>query len=117
MPLNQLYHDHGVAVTRAKHAVSLESRQGHAAEALIVDERILRKQEADRDASLIGNDRFEVFRTEEIQVSSTKFAGGDWHWRLATFSDETLVEGRGYPTEQSCLEAVTLLRQRASSAS
>jgi uncharacterized protein YegP (UPF0339 family) len=116
MPVNQLYHDHGVALTRAKHAVPLESRDGHAAEALIADHRILQNRASDHDAVIIESDRFETFRTEEVRVSSTQFSGGDWHWRLATSADETLVEGGGYRTEEACLEAVTLLRERASRA-
>jgi uncharacterized protein YegP (UPF0339 family) len=116
MSLNQLYHDHGVAQTRAQHAGTVDLRAGHAAEALLADNRIRAHQTA--HATLISQtaDKFEVFRSDEVQVTSTQFVGGDWRWRLADSDGATLVEGSGYPSERACLIAISLLRARASSA-
>jgi uncharacterized protein YegP (UPF0339 family) len=57
--------------------------------------------------------RFDVYRTDERKVSSTRFCGGDWHWRLIDEAGCTLVDAGGYSTEEGCLEAVTILQQRA----
>jgi uncharacterized protein YegP (UPF0339 family) len=63
------------------------------------------------------DDRFEVFRADEVQVTSTRFAGGDWRWRLADAADNTLAKGSGYTSRQACEAAVSNLRDRAGSAS
>ena len=63
------------------------------------------------------DDRFEVFRADEVRVSSTRFVGGDWRWRLADGADRTLVEASGYRTESECLSAIAVLHERASAAS
>jgi uncharacterized protein YegP (UPF0339 family) len=60
--------------------------------------------------------RFDVYRTDERKVSSTRFCGGDWHWRLTDAAGRTLVDAGGYSTEAGCLEAVTILQQRAGDA-
>ncbi|MXP42290.1 DUF1508 domain-containing protein [Altererythrobacter soli] len=57
--------------------------------------------------------RFDVYRTDEMNVSSTRFCGGDWHWRLTDAAGRTLVDAGGYSTEEGCREAVTILQQRA----
>jgi uncharacterized protein YegP (UPF0339 family) len=57
--------------------------------------------------------RFDVYRTDERNVSSTRFCGGDWHWRLIDEAGCTLVDAGGYSTEGECLDAVTILQQRA----
>ncbi len=116
MPLNQLYHDHGVAQTRAKHAGSVALRAEHAAEALRVDQRITTNRVGKAPALAPSVDRFEVYRADEVQITSTQFVGGDWRWRLADATDNTLVEGGGYRSERACLLAVSLLRDRAHSA-
>lgn len=117
MPINQLYHDHGVADTLAQHTATLGSRAAHAAEATLINDRIQSKRTSDDGAVVPYADRFEVFRTEEVQVTSTQFAGGDWRWRLADAVDETLVEGGGYRSKRACDKAVKFLRDRAGSAS
>ncbi len=61
-------------------------------------------------------DRFEVYRTDEVPTSSTRFAGGDWHWRLCDGAGRTLVDAGGYRDEAACREAVAILRERAANA-
>jgi uncharacterized protein YegP (UPF0339 family) len=56
---------------------------------------------------------FDVYRIDETKISSTRFCGGDWHWRLADAAGHTLVEAGGYDTEETCREAVTILQRRA----
>lgn len=56
---------------------------------------------------------FEVYRTDEMKVSSTRFCGGDWHWCLIDAAGRTLIEAGGYRTEERCREAVTILQNRA----
>jgi uncharacterized protein YegP (UPF0339 family) len=56
---------------------------------------------------------FDVYRTDEMKVSSTRFCGGDWHWCLIDAAGRTLVEAGGYRTEERCREAVTILQRRA----
>lgn len=60
-----------------------------------------------------AGDRFEIFRAEKVRMTTTLFAGGDWHWRLANRASETLAEAGGYRTEADCREAVAMLRERA----
>ena len=116
MPLNQLYHDMGVAQTQAQHAGTVGLRAKHVAEAGRADHRI-RVHQADHATPVAPYaDRFEVFRADEVRVTSTQFVGGDWCWRLADSAGVTLVEGYGYRSERACLIAVSLLRERANSA-
>lgn len=117
MPLNQLYHDHGVARTRAQHSGTTALRAEHAAEAVRAGERLLTKRAGRALAVAPTSDKFEVFRADEVQVSSTQFAGGDWRWRLSDREGKTLVEGGGYRSERACQVAVSLLRDRAFAAS
>ena len=63
-----------------------------------------------------GDDKFEIYRSDSVRVTSTLFAGGDWHWRLANRASETLAEAGGYRTQKACREAVAVLRERAASA-
>ncbi len=116
MPLNKLYHENGVAKTLAQHGCTARLRAQHAAEDVLINGRI-QSERAGNAAVASYADRFEVFRTEEVSVSSTQFAGGDWHWRLADAANNTLVEGGGYPSKGACVVAVSYLRDRASSAS
>ena len=116
MPLNQLYHVHGVAQTKAKHARTAALRAEHASEALRADHRI-RTHQIDL-VPLIApcGDKFEVSRADQVQVTSTQFTGGDWRWRLVDIDNTTMVEGGGYRSELACRAAVTLLQARANSA-
>lgn len=116
MPLNQLYHDHGVAQTRAQHAGTPGVRAEQVAEALRFDHRIRAKLDACAPVAAPLVDKFEVYRADEVQVTSTQFVGGDWRWRLADIDGATLVEGGGYRSERACRVAVSLLRDRAKAA-
>lgn len=60
--------------------------------------------------------RFEVYRKSEQRVSSTKFCGGDWCWRLVTTEGHILAEAAGYPNRGSCEVVVVALRKNAASA-
>lgn len=116
MSMNQLYHDRGVAKTRAAHASTNTQRDGYAAEARLVGERISEQQIDPKPVANVRDDHFIVFRAEEVQLTSTQFGGGDWHWRLTDKAGSTLVEGAGYHSESECLEAVAMLRDRGASA-
>ncbi len=116
MPVNQLYHDRGVALTRAHHSVSAGERSGHATSPLRNGEGAPSGDSNYTADLLTTGDRFEIFREDEVQVSSTQFAGGDWRWRLTDSTGKTLVEGNGYRSKRACMVAVSLLRDRAFSA-
>jgi uncharacterized protein YegP (UPF0339 family) len=60
--------------------------------------------------------RFEVYRSDKVSLTSTQFAGGDWHWRLCDDSGRTLVDAGGYRDERLCRDAVAILRERAADA-
>lgn len=59
---------------------------------------------------------FEIFRAEEVSVTSTQFAGGDWRWRLRSGTEDILAHGEGYADERACRAAVAALRINAGSA-
>jgi uncharacterized protein YegP (UPF0339 family) len=59
---------------------------------------------------------FEVFQADEVMVTSTRHAGGDWRWRLCDQDGIVLVEANGYRTERHCRRAITILQSRAGSA-
>ena len=56
---------------------------------------------------------FEVFRADEVSVTSTQHVGGDWRWRLSDQDGKVLVEAGGYRSEASCRKAVEVLHARA----
>jgi uncharacterized protein YegP (UPF0339 family) len=60
---------------------------------------------------------FEVFRAEEVSMTSTLFSGGDWRWRLRSPAGATLAKGDGYKSERACRIAVMALRGFAVSVS
>jgi uncharacterized protein YegP (UPF0339 family) len=60
--------------------------------------------------------RFEIYRTDEVRMTSLRFAGGDWHWRLCDEAGKVLVDAGGYRSERACRKAVTILQKRAASA-
>jgi uncharacterized protein YegP (UPF0339 family) len=49
-------------------------------------------------------------------VTSTRFSGGDWHWRLLDADAAVLIEVGGYSDERACREAIDLLRGHAGAA-
>ena len=59
---------------------------------------------------------FSVSRADSIRVTSTKFVGGDWRWRLSDQVGAILVEAGGYRSEAHCREAVAILQARAARA-
>jgi uncharacterized protein YegP (UPF0339 family) len=61
--------------------------------------------------------RFEVYRAEEVSITSTQFCGGDWRWRLRSAAGATLAKGDGYASERACRKAVIALRSYAHTAS
>jgi uncharacterized protein YegP (UPF0339 family) len=63
-----------------------------------------------------GQCRFSIFRIDEVGVTSTRFVGGDWRWRLSDPNGATLVEGGGYRKEAHCRRAVALLQAGAARA-
>ena len=64
----------------------------------------------------LGLFRFEVYRDEEIRVSSTQFCGGAWSWRLCTPSGQILAQSRAYEREEDCQEALSQVRRHAAGA-
>ena len=65
------------------------------------------------DLSEQGRCHFEVFRADQVAMTSTQFGGGDWRWRLSEHDGKCLVEAGGYPSEARCREAVSILQARA----
>jgi uncharacterized protein YegP (UPF0339 family) len=60
---------------------------------------------------------FEVYRADEVRMTSTQFGGGDWHWRLADADGLIMLDTGGYASEGECLDAVAILRDNAGFAS
>ena len=56
---------------------------------------------------------FEVYRSDEVRTSSTRFVGGDWHWRLSDGEGVILLDTGGYASERECLGAIGILQQNA----
>ncbi|MCJ8158220.1 DUF1508 domain-containing protein [Sphingomonas sp. LaA6.9] len=59
---------------------------------------------------------FEIYRAQEVSLTSTLRSGGDWRWRLCTAPDHILASGRGYRTEGECTAAVEQLKHFATGA-
>ena len=60
--------------------------------------------------------RFEIFRMDQQRMTSTRFSGGDWRWRLVTSGGLVLAKASGYPNEATCRAAVAVLQARAAGA-
>lgn len=77
----------------------------------------------DRSASLLDAPRpkpqnhaashFDIYRSECVSVTSTLFAGGDWHWRLMSGAGLVLVDCGGYRAQADASAAVEVLRTDA----
>lgn len=65
---------------------------------------------------LEGCSHFDIYRTEQVHLTSTLFGGGDWHWRLTDETGAMLAECGGYRNRRDCLAAVEALRAEAWSA-
>lgn len=59
---------------------------------------------------------FDIFRAQEVNLTTVLRTGGDWRWRFCTASGAVLAAGAGYRTENACVAAVDALRQAAGSA-
>ena len=59
---------------------------------------------------------FEIYRADEVSLTSTLFGGGDWRWRLCAAVGVVTAQGGGYATELACKSAVASLRRGAQSA-
>ena len=60
---------------------------------------------------------FDVYRADEVRMTSTQFCGGDWHWRLSDAEGLILLDTGGYPSERECREAIAILKESAAFAS
>jgi uncharacterized protein YegP (UPF0339 family) len=60
-----------------------------------------------------GHGHFEVFREDEVSVTSTQFVGGAWRWRLSDGEGLVVAEAGDYPTEASCRAAVAAIQAHA----
>jgi uncharacterized protein YegP (UPF0339 family) len=60
-----------------------------------------------------GRPHFNIYRTEQVYVTSTLVGGGDWHWRLTRHSGEIVADCGGYRNQRDCLAAVEALRADA----
>ena len=114
VPVNQLYHDRGVASLGAHHSARPMPRSCETADTR--SQASLPAKPGDTRRLSAEGDHFEIFRQDQVQVTSTRLAGGDWCWRLSDRAGKTLVEGAGYRSEQACRVAVAFLRDRAFSA-
>lgn len=63
-----------------------------------------------------GHSHFDIYRTDQVRLTSTLFGGGDWHWRLTGSSGAMLADCGGYRNQRDCLAAVEALRAVAGSA-
>jgi len=60
--------------------------------------------------------RFDIYRADQVRLTSTQFGGGDWHWRLTGASGEIVADCGGYRNEAQCHAAVSALRDEAGDA-
>jgi uncharacterized protein YegP (UPF0339 family) len=61
--------------------------------------------------------KFDVYRADEVRMTSTQFCGGDWHWRLSDADGLILLDTGGYANERECRNAISILQQNAGWAS
>lgn len=59
---------------------------------------------------------FHIYQADCVSVTSTLFAGGDWHWRLTSCGGVVLVDCGGYLSHTDALVAIDCLRKVAGSA-
>jgi uncharacterized protein YegP (UPF0339 family) len=63
-----------------------------------------------------GRSHFDIYRTEQLYLTSALFGGGDWHWRLTGQTGAIMADCGGYQNQADCLAAVEALRAEAWSA-
>jgi uncharacterized protein YegP (UPF0339 family) len=63
-----------------------------------------------------GQCYFEIYRADEVRLTSILLSGGDWRWRFRSGSGALLATSAGYVSEQECTTAVVALRGGAGSA-
>jgi uncharacterized protein YegP (UPF0339 family) len=61
--------------------------------------------------------KFDVYRADEVRMTSTQFCGGDWHWRLSDADGLILLDTGGYANERECRNAICVLQENAGWAS
>jgi len=59
---------------------------------------------------------FEIYRADEVSLTSVLFSGGDWRWRFYMALGVIGATGGGYSSEAECRAAVITLRRSAQSA-
>lgn len=72
---------------------------------------------AARPAPRGGNGHFEVFREDEVSVTSTRLAGGGWRWRLSDPTGLIVAQAGGYASEAECRAAIAAIQAHAGLAS
>jgi hypothetical protein len=60
---------------------------------------------------------FEIYRAEQVMLTSTLLSGGDWHWRFIDGAGVAVVDCGGYRTSGECVSIVEALRTQAGRAS
>ena len=63
-----------------------------------------------------GQCYFEIYRADEVRLTSILLSGGDWRWQFRSGSGALLATSAGYTSEQECATAVVALRSGAGSA-
>jgi uncharacterized protein YegP (UPF0339 family) len=61
--------------------------------------------------------KFDIYRADEVRMTSTQFCGGDWHWQLSDSDGLILLDTGGYASEHECRSAVAILQENAGWAS
>jgi uncharacterized protein YegP (UPF0339 family) len=61
--------------------------------------------------------KFDVYRADEVRMTSIRFGGGDWHWRLSDADGLILLDTGGYASEHECRSAIAVLQENAGWAS
>lgn len=60
--------------------------------------------------------RFEIYRADQVMITSTRLSGGDWHWQLVDRNAVVLMDVGGYENERECREAIAILQGQAGTA-
>lgn len=56
---------------------------------------------------------FEIYRADEVRLTSILFSGGDWRWRFCLGSGVPIAKSVGYASERECAASVAALRNGA----